>query len=113
MAGQFFSYLSDEQVRSVHEASLEILEDVGLIVRNEKARRRFAEHGAIVDNGSELVKIPSSIVERYRAHIPPTITLRGRDPQYDVTFPRELPVIATASSAPDIVDPVSGITRPT
>ena len=111
MAGQFFSYLSDEQVRSVHQASLEILEEVGLIVRNEKARRRFAEHGAIVDNGTELVKIPSSIVERYRAHIPPAITLRGRDPAYDVTFPRELPVIATASSAPDIVDPVSGTTR--
>ena len=111
MAGQFFSYLSDEQVRSVHQASLEILEEVGLIVRNEKARRRFAEHGAIVDNGTELVKIPRSIVERYRAHIPPAITLRGRDPAYDVTFPRELPVIATASSAPDIVDPVSGTTR--
>ena len=111
MAGQFFSYLSDEQVASVHVASLEILEEVGLIVRNEKARHRFAEHGAIVDNDTELVTIPSALVEHYRAMIPPTITLRGRDPQYDVTFPRELPVIATASSAPDIVDPVTGITR--
>ncbi|MCP3973799.1 MAG: trimethylamine methyltransferase [bacterium] len=111
MAGQYFSYLDDKHVRDVHEASLEILEDVGLIVRNEKARQRFAEHGAVVDNDTELVKIPSEVVERYRKLVPPTITLRGRDPKYDVTFPRELPVIATASSAPDIVDPVSGMIR--
>ena len=111
MIGQFFSYLDDSQVRTVHEKSLEILEEVGLIVRNEKARNRFADYGASVDHETELVKIPSAIVEKYRVQIPPTITLRARDPQYDVTFPRDLPVIATASSAPDIVDPISGVTR--
>ena len=108
---KFFSFLRDDEVRYVHESSLEILEETGLLVRNEKARKRFAEHGANVDHATEMVRIPSQIVEKYRALIPPTITLRGRDPAYDITFPRELPVIATASSAPDIVDPVSGITR--
>ncbi|MHA1530157.1 MAG: trimethylamine methyltransferase family protein [Alphaproteobacteria bacterium] len=108
---QYFSFLNDDQARYVHEASLEILEEVGLIVRNEKARHRFAEFGAQVDHSTELVKIPAPVVEKYRAFIPPTITLRGRDPKFDVTFPRQLPVIATASSAPDIVDPVSGATR--
>ncbi|MDX1575197.1 MAG: trimethylamine methyltransferase family protein [Kiloniellales bacterium] len=108
---QFFSYLSDDEVRYVHEASLEILEEAGLLVRNEKARARFAEHGARVDGETEIVRIPAAVVERYRALVPPTITLRGRDPALDVTFPRELPVIATASSAPDIVDPVTGRAR--
>ena len=108
---QFFSYLSDDDVRFVHEASLEILEETGLIVRNEKARRRFAEHGARVDHATELVRIPPAVVEKYRKMVPATITLRGRDPAFDVTFPRALPVIATASSAPDIVDPVTGQAR--
>ncbi|MCC0015572.1 MAG: trimethylamine methyltransferase family protein [Rhodobiaceae bacterium] len=108
---QFFSYLSDDDVRFVHEASLEILEETGLIVRNEKARRRFAEHGARVDHATELVRIPPAVVENYRKMVPATITLRGRDPAFDVTFPRKLPVIATASSAPDIVDPVTGQAR--
>ncbi len=107
----FFSYLSNDDIQYVHDASLEILEEVGLLVRNEKARNRFAEHGAIVDHATEMVRIPSAVVEKYRALVPPTITLRGRDPTYDITFPRKLPVIATASSAPDIVDPVSGVTR--
>ncbi|MCB1366791.1 MAG: trimethylamine methyltransferase family protein [Rhodobacteraceae bacterium] len=108
---QFFSYLEESEVVRVHQASLEILAEVGLLVRNKKARRRFAEHGAVVDEATERVRLPAEVVETYRAMIPPTITLRGRDPKYDVTFPRKLPVIATASSAPDIVDPVSGRTR--
>jgi trimethylamine--corrinoid protein Co-methyltransferase len=107
----FFSYLGDDDIRYVHESSLEILQEVGLLVRNQKARKRFAEHGAIVDHATEIVRIPAAVVEKYRAMVPSTITLRGRDPAFDVTFPRELPVIATASSAPDIVDPVSGVTR--
>jgi len=107
----YFSYLTDDDIQYVHESSLEILEEVGLLVRNEKARKRFAEHGAIVDHETEMVRIPSAVVEKYRMLVPPTITLRGRDPAYDVTFPRKLPVIATASSAPDIVDPVTGVTR--
>ncbi len=107
----YFSYLQSEDIRYVHDSSLEILQETGLIVRNEKARNRFAEHGAIVDHASELVRIPADVVERYRSMIPSTITLRGRDPAFDVTFPRKLPVVATASSAPDIVDPVTGFTR--
>lgn len=107
----WFEYLNDDDIAYVHEASLEILEETGLLVRNEKARNRFAEHGAIVDHETEMVHIPADVVEKYRAMVPPTITLRGRNPDYDVTFPRETPVIATASSAPDIVDPVTGITR--
>ena len=107
----FFSFLSDDEIAYVHEASLEILAETGLLVRNEKARKRFAEHGASVDHETEMVRIPVTVVEKYRAMVPPTITLRGRDPAYDITFPRKLPVIATASSAPDIVDPVNGIAR--
>lgn len=108
---QYFEYLSREDIDYVHQASLEVLSETGLQVRNEKARNRFAEHGATVDHETEMVYIPTDVVEKYRKMAPPTITLRGRDPACDVTFPRELPVIATASSAPDIVDPVTGITR--
>jgi len=107
----YFSFMTDDEVRYVHECSLEILEETGLIVRNEKARKRFAKHGAIVDHETEVVKIPAQVVEKYRKMVPPTITLRGRNPAYDVTFPRKLPVIATASSAPDIVDPATGVCR--
>jgi trimethylamine--corrinoid protein Co-methyltransferase len=111
MAMQNFSYLGDNALDRIHEASLEILDETGLRVRNARARSRFAANGANVDEGKERVCIPPKVVERCLAMVPPTITLRGRDPESDVTFPRKLPVVATASSAPDMVDPVSGQVR--
>ena len=41
---QFFEYLSDDDIAYVHNASLEVLAETGILVRNEKARRRYAEH---------------------------------------------------------------------
>ncbi len=105
------SVITDEQVLRVHEASLDILSETGVLVRNEKARRRFSEHDCSVDEVSEIVRFPSDVVEHFRKLSPPTFTLHGRDPTFDLTIPRRLPAITTASSAPDIVDPVSGKTR--
>lgn len=107
----FAELLTEDQVKRVHEASLEILENVGLLVRNEQARGIFAKHGAKVDAETQIVKFTSSIVEKYRAMLPPTFTFYGRDPKFDKTIPQDRPVIVTGSSAPDIIDPVTGRER--
>ena len=103
--------LTPEQVQRVHEASLEILERVGLLVRNEKARRIFARHGCQIDSETQIVRFPRAVVEEFRASIPAKFTFRGRDPQFDRTIPDDSPVIVTGSSAPNIVDPVTGHER--
>ncbi|MEK6752083.1 MAG: trimethylamine methyltransferase family protein [Chloroflexota bacterium] len=105
----FAALLTQEQVERIHEASLEILEDVGLKVRYEPARELFKQHGCIVED--ERVKFPRAITEKYRRLVPPTFTFHGRDPKFDKTIPRDSPVIVTASSAPDIIDPVTGAER--
>jgi len=103
--------LTREQVERIHEASLEILENVGLLVRNEKARGIFAKHGCIVDVETHIVRFPRAVVEEFQAMLPAKFTFRGRDPQFDRTLPDEGPVMVTASSAPDILDPVTGQER--
>lgn len=67
---QYFEYLSREDIDYVHQASLEVLSETGLQVRNEKARNRFAEHGATVDHETEMVYIPTDVVEKYRKMAP-------------------------------------------
>jgi trimethylamine--corrinoid protein Co-methyltransferase len=64
-----------------------------------------------VDAAGGIVKISRRIVEEYRQAFVPTFTFRGRDPQFDKTIPDDSPVIVTASSAPDIIDPISGELR--
>ncbi len=94
-----------EQVERVHEASLEILKDVGLLVHNQEARARFAKHGCRVDAETQVVTFPRAVVEEFRAAIPPTFTFHGRDPRYDRTIPDDGPLFVTGSSAPNVLVP--------
>jgi len=105
----FAELLTKEQVQRVHEASLEILEEVGLKVRYEPAREIFKQHGCLVEE--DRVKFPRAVVEKYRRMYPPSFTFGARDPKFDKTIPQDSPVIVTASSAPDILDPVTGVER--
>lgn len=105
----FAALLTQEQVERIHDASLELLEEVGLKVRYEPARELFKQHGCSVDG--ERVKFPRAVVEKYRKLAPPTFTFHGRDPKFDKTIPQDSPVIVTASSAPDIIDPITGLER--
>jgi trimethylamine---corrinoid protein Co-methyltransferase len=107
----FATLLTQEQVERTHTASLEILEEVGLLVRNEKARTIFQQHGCQVESGTQIVRFPPKVVEKYRSMLPTTFTFYARDPKYDRTIPQDGPIIVTGSSAPDIIDPVTGRDR--
>ena len=105
----FANLLTQEQVEKLHDASLEILEDAGLKVRYEPARELFRKHGCAVEE--ERVRFPRAVVEKYRKLVPPSFTFHARDPKFDKTIPQDSPVIVTASSAPDIIDPATGVER--
>lgn len=107
----FATLLNSDQIERTHAASLEILEQVGLLVRNEKARAIFRRGGCRIDLETQIVKFPTVVVQKFRQMLPPTFTFYGRDPQYDRTIPQDGPLIVTGSSAPDVIDPVSGRAR--
>ncbi len=108
---QFTQLLSNDQALQIHEASLDILENVGMLVRNEKAKAILKQHGCNLDAETEIAKFPRAVVEELRLTIPPTFTFHARDPQFDRTLPNDRPVIVTGSSAPNMLDPVTGKER--
>lgn len=108
---QFASYFSQEEAERIHEASLEILEKVGMYVRNEKARQIFAKHGCQVDNQTTLVKFPRQVVEKCRESFVPKYKFTAQDPKFDITLPDDRPIVVTGSSAPNIIDPKTGEER--
>lgn len=107
----FAEFFTRAQVEQIHEASLEILENVGLLVRNAQAKEYLAKHGCRVDAETEIATFPRQVIEQARAAFPPTFTFYGRAPQYDRTMPKDRPVIVTGSSAPNMIDPVTGKER--
>jgi trimethylamine---corrinoid protein Co-methyltransferase len=111
MIQTFAALLTQEQVERVHEASLEILEKVGVLVRNQRAHEIFASQGGYVDAETGFVKLPRKVVEQFQAMFPPKFKFCGRDPAYDRVIPDDSPLILTGSSAPNIIDPVNGHER--
>ena len=105
----FYNFFTDEQKRNIHEASLGILEETGMLVKNKEAVEIFKKHGCLTDG--QMVKFPRALVAEKMASVPPTYTFTARKPELDVTLPQARPVIVTGSSAPNVVDPVTGEER--
>jgi trimethylamine--corrinoid protein Co-methyltransferase len=79
--------LTGEQVRQIHDASIDILADPGLLCFNQKAAEIFQSHGAEVKSvsGSAIpcwsVKIPEKLVTDALQKAPKTVTLGARNPE--------------------------------
>jgi trimethylamine--corrinoid protein Co-methyltransferase len=71
--------LSDEQLDLLQEATLEILEDVGVRFPSDKALDIFDDHGAHVDHDTQIVKIPRDLVFKAMATIPRYFHVGARD----------------------------------
>jgi trimethylamine--corrinoid protein Co-methyltransferase len=86
--------LTGTQVEAVHEASLRLLDRVGLDVHDEAARDLLASAGARVDG--RRVFLPAGLVEAQRAKAPERFTLHARNPEHDLVV-GDRPLFAPAN----------------
>ena len=74
--------ISADEVEAIHVAASSILEDVGIRVLDDEARRRYREAGATVD---ELqVRLDREMVAAHLSTVPETFVLRSRNPERDL-----------------------------
>jgi trimethylamine--corrinoid protein Co-methyltransferase len=71
--------LTDEQLGGIHEASLAILDRVGVVVPHEDMLGRLADRGAQVDRAEQRVRIPAELVDWALGAAGKRFTLYGRD----------------------------------
>jgi trimethylamine--corrinoid protein Co-methyltransferase len=83
---QRWQVLRPEEVQHLHDATLRLLSEVGVVFHSEAALDQLRARGAHV-NG-HTVRFPSSLVERAVASCPSQVTLHGRSPQRDVYLGR-------------------------
>jgi trimethylamine--corrinoid protein Co-methyltransferase len=76
--------LTDTEVARIHETSLDILADVGVMFHSQRALDVLAEHGADVDRETTVARIPASAVETALATLPHDFVLGGREPAFDL-----------------------------
>jgi trimethylamine--corrinoid protein Co-methyltransferase len=74
-----FKVLTDKQIAQIHNASIRILETIGVRISHKDVLQKFKEAGADVDESKETVKIPERLVMESIEKTGKTFTIYGRD----------------------------------
>lgn len=100
--------LSPEALDDIHEASLTILEEIGMDIILPEARERMKAAGADVTPGKERVRFDRNMIMELIASIPSAFTLHARNPLRNVEIGGRNLVFAQVASAPFVADREGG-----
>lgn len=95
---------SEDRVQAIHETALSVLEDLGIKVLLPEARALFAANGAIVDDGTQMVRIGRDIVDAAVASAPRSFTLHGGRPERDLRMELGTLAFQSGAGAPNATD---------
>jgi trimethylamine--corrinoid protein Co-methyltransferase len=101
--------LTDEEVEAIHQATLHILSEVGIVLTQPEVREILIGAGATVQD--HRVLLPPDLVEQAVAHCPRQVTIRGRDGQTVVLGNVSLSW-HNLGGARDVYTPYTGQRRP-
>ena len=111
LRGRTIEVLSQEEIRDVHHAVLELLKDPGVKIRHEEALDILKRGGADVEWEKQVVHIHPSLVEFALNHAPRFMKVCGRDPKYDLKSNNGIHY-SSGHAATMIVDFETGERRP-
>ncbi|HSJ56498.1 MAG TPA: trimethylamine methyltransferase family protein [Anaerolineae bacterium] len=105
-------FLDDEQLDRMQEATLQILEEVGVKFPSEKALAIFSDYGAVVDHDAQVVKISRDLVFRAMATVPRYFGVGAREPGLDFCLEEGVTYFTTDGCGVEVVDLDTGAQRP-
>ncbi len=97
--------LSPAEIRRIHEATLEIIERVGVRFPSARALDLWAAHGATVDRDTSVVRVPGDVIEAALRTAPPVYPLAARDPARDLPLDGHHVYLATDGCGIEVLDP--------
>lgn len=100
--------LSADQLEMIHEASLTVLEEMGINFLLPEARDILREAGAEVEADGARVRFPRQLVLETVPQAPAQFTLYARNPAHHLTIGGTEMVISAVSSPPNASDIVGG-----
>ncbi len=100
--------MSDDQLESIHIASLEILRDTGIDVLDPDARQRLTAAGAVGEPDTERVRFDPDMVLEAIATAPSEFVLHARNPAHNVTIGGDNVVFSSVASPPNVSDLAGG-----
>jgi trimethylamine--corrinoid protein Co-methyltransferase len=95
---------SDDQVASIHDTALRVLEELGIKVLLPQAREHFAHAGALVDPDTDMVRIGRDMVTAALASAPKSIHAHGGARTRDLTLELGSMTFLAGCGAPNVTD---------
>jgi trimethylamine--corrinoid protein Co-methyltransferase len=99
-------------VRTIADAAFELLQKSGIAVYSATAREAFRKAGGRVERGSNVVKLPRTLVEDAIASNPSSVVLHSRDGRNDAVLEKDRVHYGTGGTAIYVLDPDTGRRHP-
>jgi trimethylamine:corrinoid methyltransferase-like protein len=96
--------LSSDEIRRIHEATLWIIENVGVRFPSQRALGIWGDAGAAVDRERMIVKAKPDIIEAALKHCPPNYPLAARNPSQDLPLDGNHVYLGTDGCGVEVID---------
>jgi len=106
--------LSKEQVKTIHETALTILEQIGLTYESglDEMLDLIEKKGVEVDRENSSIKFQRELVSKAIASAPEHVTLYSRDKSCDINLNQNQVHFATGGTVTNVLDLNTGVCRP-
>ena len=103
--------LTPEEVKKIHDATLWIIENVGIRFPSQRALEIWEANGATVDREKKIVKVKGDVIEEALKKAPPVYSLAARDPQQDLPLDGNHVNLGTDGCGVEVIDLHTGQKR--
>ena len=101
--------LTPEEVRKIHDATLWVIQKVGVKFPSGRALDIWEAHGARADRTNRIVKAKPELIESALKNCPPAYPLAARDPEQDLSLDGNHVYVGTDGCGVEVIDIETGI----
>jgi trimethylamine--corrinoid protein Co-methyltransferase len=102
--------LGEKGVKQIHQATLRLLAETGIVLTHPGARELLLDNGARVTK--DRVLLPAELVENCVAQRPAVVRLQGRDPEKAIELCSGSWYAHNVGGVPNVFEPGNGTRRP-
>ncbi|WP_298961102.1 trimethylamine methyltransferase family protein [uncultured Roseibium sp.] len=100
--------VSADELEAIHDASMRVLEEIGIDFLHEDAKTWLKAAGADIKPGEDRVRMDRAMVEELVAKAPGQFTVRARNRAHDLQIGGDAIAFSCVASAPNVVDKDKG-----
>lgn len=105
-------WLDDGQLDTLQDATLRVLEEVGVRFPNERSLEILSSAGCAVDRATQVVRLPREVVLRAMASVPRTFVMGARNAEFDLRLEEGTSYYTLDGCGVAVLDPETGLERP-